>query len=409
MTPAKSYSLFEVSGIEIEYMIVDRNTLRVKPVADLLLSAASGNGTSDYINGNIGWSNELVNHVIELKTAQPVRDLSKTAGEFARNIRKINAILEKNNAMLLPTAMHPFMDPRSETVLWQHGSKEIYALYDRIFDCRKHGWANLQSVHLNLPFNGDEEFGRLHAAIRILLPIIPAIAASSPLRDGKISGWLDSRMEAYLINQQKLPSLMGSLIPEPVFTKEEYHNRIFDPIRQEITPWDTDGIMDHHFLNSRGAIARFDRGSIEIRVTDTQECPSADIAIFALITEVLKSMVNEKYAGFDQQVLADEAQLFRIFRKAIKQGAQTEIDSPEYLSLFGINQKKISVKEIWQQLYESVENLMNPVETSIIDYILNHGSLAERLLKRFKDEPTNQQITSVYRELAVCLEKNTLL
>jgi hypothetical protein len=31
--------------------------------------------------------------------------------------------------------------------------------------------------------------------------------------------------------------------------------------------------MDHHFANSRGAIARFDRGAIEIRVIDIQECP----------------------------------------------------------------------------------------------------------------------------------------
>ena len=34
---------------------------------------------------------------------------------------------------------------------------------------------------LNLPFSSDEEFGRLHAAIRLLLPLLPALAASSPL------------------------------------------------------------------------------------------------------------------------------------------------------------------------------------------------------------------------------------
>ena len=69
----------------------------------------------------------------------------------------------------------------------------MYEAYDRIFDCRGHGWANLQAVHLNLPFSGDEEFGRLHAAIRLVLPIMPAdrimasgLATSLPARAGAV-------------------------------------------------------------------------------------------------------------------------------------------------------------------------------------------------------------------------------
>ena len=54
--------------------------------------------------------------------------------------------------------MHPWMDPRAAS-LWPHEYGEVYAAYDRIFDCRRHGWANLQSVHLNLPFADEREFG----------------------------------------------------------------------------------------------------------------------------------------------------------------------------------------------------------------------------------------------------------
>ena len=73
----------------------------------------------------------------------------------------------------------------------------IYQTYDRIFGCKAHGWANLQSMHLNLPFADDAEFARLHAAIRLVLPIIPALAASSPIADGRPTGFMDIRMEAY--------------------------------------------------------------------------------------------------------------------------------------------------------------------------------------------------------------------
>jgi gamma-glutamyl:cysteine ligase YbdK (ATP-grasp superfamily) len=408
MGTGKSYRLFEVSGIELEYMIVDCDTLKVKPIADLLLFGKAGHNNSDVKNGKIGWSNELVNHVIELKTWEPVSRLNGTANDFSRNITEINSELKKYNAMLLPTASHPFMDPVTETMLWQHENKEIYALYDRIFGCNNHGWANLQSVHLNLPFNGDAEFAKLHAAIRLLLPLIPAIAASSPLCEGKLTGWADSRMHAYLRHQKKMPSLMGKLIPEAVFSEDEYYRRIFVPIRHDIEPWDSDHVLDHHFLNSRGAIARFDRGAIEIRVTDLQECPDADMAIASLITETLKLFVNEKYSKFQKQSLLSEDRLYDIFFKVIRDAEKTWIDDKEYLNLFGIKGKKVTAHEIWKQLFNEVKALMQTEESDKIAYILNEGSLSTRIIKKLNGEPAHERIISVYKELADCLKNNEI-
>ena len=292
------YKLFEVTGIELEYMIVDRDSLKIRPIADTLMFDKSGKFAADIENGEIEWSNELVNHLIELKTHLPVARLDHTADHFHKNITEINKLLAKHNAMLMPTASHPLMDPYTETVLWQHDFSEIYSLYNKIFDCRGHGWSNLQSMHLNLPFSDDEEFARLHAAIRLVLPIIPALSASSPILDGEQTGWADSRMEAYLHHQENMPSFMGSLIPEPVYSEDDYNLRIFLPIRQDIAPFDQQNIMEHHFLNSRGAIARFDRGAIEIRVIDTQECPAVDVAVADIITQVIKSMVEERWAKY---------------------------------------------------------------------------------------------------------------
>ena len=52
--------------------------------------------------------------------------------------------------------------------------------------------------------------------------------------------------------------------------------------------------MDPVWVNSRGATARFDRGTIEIRLLDIQECPAADLAIITLIIQVLKWLVSEE-------------------------------------------------------------------------------------------------------------------
>lgn len=408
MEPKPKYKLFEVTGIELEYMIVDCDSLKIRPIADLLMFDKSGRYAADIENGEIEWSNELVNHLIELKTHLPVASLDHTAVNLHQNIIEINRTLERHNAMLMPTASHPFMDPFTETVIWKHDYNEIYNLYNKIFDCRGHGWSNLQSMHLNLPFSNDEEFALLHAAIRLLLPIIPAISASSPILNGKITGWTDSRMETYLHHQEIIPSFMGKLIPEAVFTEDDYNLKIFDPIKRDITPYDKYHVMEHHFLNSRGAIARFDRGAIEIRVIDTQECPSADIAIAALITESLKLIVKERWAKFNYQSQWHENELFSIFNDIIKNGENSIIQNGPYLRMFGIKENSMPAHNLWRYLLDFTGKNLGKDQLNILKFINENGSLSSRIIKKMNNHISHGNILKVYTELSLCLKENRL-
>ena len=196
------------------------------------------------------------------------------------------------NAVLMPTGAHPWMNPDTDTVLWPHESNEIYSLYHRIFNCKGHGWSNLQSMHLNLPFSGDVEFHALHSAVRLLLPLMPALTASTPVLDGVETGFVDSRLEHYRFNQQKIPCIAGRIIPEEVASKADYQLTIYNPIAQAIKPYDNQGLLKQHFLNSRGAIARFDRNTIEIRILDLQEAPLVDLALAKFIFEVIRYLVS---------------------------------------------------------------------------------------------------------------------
>ncbi|WP_019215141.1 ATP-grasp domain-containing protein [Legionella tunisiensis] len=67
------FSLFSVLGIEIEYMLVDRNSLNVQPKSDVILSTLAGKQVNEVVleNGDIAASNELVMHVLELKIMAP--------------------------------------------------------------------------------------------------------------------------------------------------------------------------------------------------------------------------------------------------------------------------------------------------------------------------------------------------
>jgi gamma-glutamyl:cysteine ligase YbdK (ATP-grasp superfamily) len=293
--------LFDGFGVELEYMVVDAESLDVRPVVDELFRSVAGEIVSDVEHSDISWSNELVAHVVELKTSEPAGGFGGLVGQFQEHVGRINAALAPLGARLMPSAMHPWMDPASEMKLWPHDNGPVYEAFDRIFDCRGHGWANLQSVHLNLPFAGDEEFGRLHAAIRLILPILPALAASSPFIEGRPTGVLDSRLDVYRTNCRRVPSVTGRVIPEPVFDRASYEREILHPMYDQIAPLDPEGILQHEWLNARGAIARFDRGAIEIRLLDVQECPAADIAICAAVTAALKAIVAERWSDLGRQ------------------------------------------------------------------------------------------------------------
>ena len=204
MTP-RTYHLFDCIGIELEYIVVHHENLDVMPVTDRLLKSVSGEWSADVEMGPITWSNELVAHVMEMKVAAPVPSLDGLGRTFGASVREANTRLADLGANLMPTGAHPWMDPEKDARLWPHEGAEIYAAFDGIFGCRTHGWTNLQSMHINLPFANDDEFGRLHAAIRLLLPILPALAASSPFLDGRFGGLLDGRIEAYRMRRKYPP------------------------------------------------------------------------------------------------------------------------------------------------------------------------------------------------------------
>lgn len=401
--------IFEAFGIELEYMIVNRNTLSVLPVTDKIMHRVANAYVSDVPMGETEWSNELALHVIELKTNGPAADLHALPALFHRDIMHINRLAEKYKGKLMGGAMHPWMDPFKEAKLWPHDNGPIYEAYNSIFDCRGHGWSNLQSMHINLPFANDEEFGRLHAAIRLILPLLPAIAAASPVADGKLSGYHDLRLEVYRKNQAKVPAIAGSIIPERVFSEAEYDELIFQPLYKDISAYDPDGILQYEWLNSRGAIARFDRNAIEIRLIDVQECPKSDIAIAAFVIEVLKALVSEKWMSYEEQKKFSELELRDILMAGIKEGENAIISNLRFLNAFGIDRSSSIAKDVWKNLFDE---LMSGREMRMwqqpLQVILEEGTLSTRIMRAMQNDTSHETLKRVYGQLCECLDKNEM-
>lgn len=403
--------LFQGYGVELEYMLVDRDTLEIKPITDELLKHVLGEYGSDVDNGVVTWSNELVLHVVELKSTKPESNFAALEVAFVENIKRINSILQQWNTMLMPGAAHPFMDPMKETKLWPHENNEVYAIYNRIFDCRGHGWSNLQSTHLNLPFYDDEEFAKLHAAVRMILPILPALCASSPMLDGEFTGMMDTRLKYYKTNQAKIPSITGKVIPEAVFSRRNYLNTIYEKIKSDIAPFDPQQELNPIWVNSRGAIPRFDRGSIEIRIMDIQECAAADLAIVAFVIDIIKALTAGRFIDHEMQIKWKTDALAQILDQTAEKAQDALILNSEYLGVFGYPDKSAKAGELWRHILELMlrdnNNVLQKWKPQL-DVIINKGTLATRILNSLDHGGSRDSVVSVYKELSACLADNRM-
>lgn len=403
---ARALSLFEGYGVEIEAMVVDEENLDVRPLVDQALRAAAGGGAwvGDVDDGPIGWSNELVAHVVELKNNGPVASLAGVAGDFLASTRRLNGHLAELGARLMPSGMHPWMNPRRETKLWRHEGASIYHAYDELFDCRRHGWANLQSVHLNLSFADEHEFGRLMAAVRLVLPLIPALAASSPVVEGRATGLVDNRLETYRTNSKRVPAMTGAVIPEPIYGFEEYQTRIFGPIDRELEALGADErLIGAPFTNARGAIARFDRMALEVRLIDAQECAAADLAVAAAVAALVRAHVEERWAPHRLQRDWSTEALAQVLAGGVREGPAAPLEDRRYAALFGLEaplprDHGALLRRALPACFDGPLELEEPLQL-----ILREGVLAQRILRALGPRFGRPELTRVYGELCGCL------
>lgn len=402
--------LFAGFGIELEYMVVARDSFAVRPVVDQLLRHFAGAQVGDWDDGPISWSNELALHVLELKTNGPVPALRGVAARFQQSVLRLDAALAPMGARLLPGGMHPTMDPVREFRRWPHDYAEIYGAYDRIFDCRGHGWSNLQSCHLNLPFANDDEFGRLHLATRALLPLLPAIAASSPFCEGRFTGWLDWRLQVYRHNQARVPRIAGLVVPEPVTTRADYFTHILEPIWNDIAPFDPDKLLREEWLNSRGVVAKFFRDALEIRVLDVQECPAADLAICTLVAAVLRAMCGERWCDGAALAALPTEDLAAVLWAVAKDGDQATISHEKLLAALGLGRTPRTARDVWRHLAEATLPDVadfDPLLAEPLRTILEQGPLARRMLTAFGTTPDAASLRAMCDRFADCLHTGT--
>jgi carboxylate-amine ligase len=162
------------------------------------------------------------------------------------------------------------------------------------------------------------------------------------------------------------------------------------------------------FLNSRGAIARFDRHAIEIRVIDIQECPQADMAVAEAVIAAVRSLTDEATIPLSEQQAWPEDLLADIFLRVVRDGEQAVIGDADYLAAMGIRERRMTAGAVWRILAERNSDRIAPEYQPALRRILTEGTLARRLVLRLGSRPDLDALMKAYRQLAACLAENRL-
>jgi len=361
-------------GTEHEYSINDPR-FNPLPISDQIIKNICGRIDSEILFGDVKLGKELQKTVLEFIPRAPSDTLQALETRMMSGIQKFHHIF-RDRYFLLGLGMHPTLT-LDRTAVWDHDEGEYYRTYDRLFNIRQHGWLNIQALQINLSYAHDRELVSLYNRLRLLLPYIIAVTASSPMVEGKLTGTADNRLVYYRENQKEIPLICNRIIPEKIRSVADYHalqEEIFSALRAQ----DADILCDE-WVNSGGIIIRFSRQCVEIKAPDEQECIRSDMAVCAFVRSLLRT--RSLPLETDQDALLD------LTETAIQKG--TAGLRPELERIYDA---------AWKHGTED-ERLYLP----IIKERIEHGSLAELISERYRKE---KDMIPIMADLSACLREN---
>jgi gamma-glutamyl:cysteine ligase YbdK (ATP-grasp superfamily) len=309
----------------------------------------------------------------------------------------LDFLRKKYHAHLLGTGMHPLLR-LEETSVWPHRHRKIYHELSKFFNLKQHGWLNIQSFHLNLPYSREDKGVLLHNLLAGLCAYLPAISASSPICEGAIGPNVDNRLYFYKVNQREVPSITGDVIPEPVSSFAQYRKDIIGRYSEDLAKAGAGKtILFKEWINSRGVIFRFDRSALEVRVMDEQECVKSDVALSCFIRAALRGLIAERAEPLSHQLLVSD------FNSVMAKGLNAKVLHPN----------GETARQVCQHLFNlALENAAADEKKYlwIVKKRIESGNLSdlirERVLKKTQKTDFTEAILSVYSTLIKCLADN---
>ena len=391
-----TFKPLEVLGPEHEFSLVDPE-LKVMPITDKIIKDYCGKIINFVELPSFTFGKELQLHVMEVKANFPFRSPVQVEETMQNAVSTLNQIVKKHGANLLGTGMHPLMK-LGDTGIWPHYHKKIYEEFGKFFNLNQHGWLNIQSFHLNLPYQTETNGIQIHNQLANLAAYLPAIAASSPIYEGKIGHDIDTRLQFYKINQKEILAITGDVIPEYVTSFSQYRHDIIERYSKDLVKAGASKTLLHQeWVNSRGVIFRFDRRALEVRVMDEQECIKSDVALSCFVRAALRGLIALN------PELSPHGLLIKDFNRVVKDGLNAQVSSP-----YGKTARQVCQHYLNLALEYADEDEKKYLW--IIKKRLENGCLSEiirkRVSKRAEKTDFREAVVNVYSTLIKCLSDN---
>ena len=383
-------------GPEHEFSLVNQE-LKPLPISDKIIKCYHGKIINFVELPSFTFGKEMQLHVMELKANCPFKSPTEFEETMQNGVTTLNGIVKKQNAKLLGTGMHPLLQLK-DTGIWPHYHKKIYREFAKFFNLNQHGWVNIQSFHLNLPYQTEDDAIQIHNQLANLSTYLPAITASSPIYEGKAGQDIDMRLQFYKINQKEIPTIAAEVIPDYASSFSQYKRGVIGRYSQDLAAAGANKtLQNREWVNSRGVIFRFDRRALEIRIMDEQECIKSDVALSSFIRAALRGMLAMKAELLPHDLLIKD------FGRVVKEGLNAFVSSPNGKTARQVCQNYLKLA------YEFAEEDEKKY-LWIIKKRLENGSLSEiirnRVLKRSEKTDFHEAVVNVYSTLIKCLSDN---
>ena len=391
-----TFKPLEVLGPEHEFSLVNQE-LKVLPISDKIIKDYCGKTINFVELPKFTFGKEMQLHVMEVKANSPFKSPIEFEETMQNAVSTLNQIVQKHGAALLGTGMHPLLNLK-DTAIWSHYHKKIYQEYGKIFNLNQHGWLNIQSFHLNLPYQKEPDGIQIHNLLANLSAYLPALTASSPIYDGKNGSDTDNRLQFYKVNQKEIPSITGEVIPEYAVSFRQYKHDVIGRYTTDLAKAGAGkALMYKEWVNSKGVIFRFDRSALEVRVMDEQECIKSDVAISCFIRATLRGLIALKTE------LLPHDQLVQDFNMIIKEGLNARVSNP-------LGKTARQVCQHYLNLALEYANEDEKKYLWIIKKRLENGNLSEiirdHVLRRAEKTDFHEAVVNVYSTLIKCLFDN---
>jgi gamma-glutamyl:cysteine ligase YbdK (ATP-grasp superfamily) len=372
--------------------------LKALPIVDKVIRDFCGKVINFVELPQFTFGKELQLHVMEIKANAPFRSpelFEETMQDAVATL--LDYLWKKHHAHLLGTGMHPLLR-LEETSIWPHRHRKIYQEYGKIFNLKQHGWLNIQSFHLNLPYSKENQGVLLHNLLAGLCAYLPAISASSPIFEGTVGPNIDNRLYFYKMNQREIPSIAGDVIPDYVSSFNQYRREVIEGYSQDMAKAGAGKtILFKEWVNSRGVIFRFDRSALEVRVMDEQECVKSDVALSCFIRAALRGLIANQVEPLPHQLLV------RDFNSVMAKGLNAKVLHPN----------GETARQVCQYLFNLASENAQEDEKKylwIVKKRIESGNLSElireRILEKAQKTDLEEAILSVYSTLIKCLADN---